>query len=176
MTPKMRASQSHHARQLLDAAQALKSLLPKPPPNGLRRIGRSAHLPVDFLEQCAVFFDEQPQIAQRVGMTSNDVRTMIARTAALGPVVAEIAPMAGELRAVLNQDRALVGSACLKAYDYAKSAARSLNDPILAEHASRMAQALNGRPKRLAKRATPSSATTTTTTTTMTTESSPPKQ
>jgi hypothetical protein len=172
----MRRSQSHLARQLLDAAQALKQLLPTTTANGVRANSRVAHVPVEFLEQCAVFFDETPAIAKRLGVTSDQIRTIIARTAALGPVVAEIRPMAKQLRDVLNADRALIGSACLKAYDYARSNARSLADADLASQAERMSAALFARAQRGGRKKQPRPLSTTSMTTTTTTESSQSKE
>jgi hypothetical protein len=172
MTTKMRESQSHVARQLLDAAQQLKALLPKTVVKGIVARGRATNLPVPFLEQCAVFFDENPAIAQRLNVTSDEIRTVIARNGALGPVVAAIEPMAKELSAVLRTDRAIIGKACLKAYDYARSSGRALGDQNLAEQAVRMSAALYKHAKRGGRQRPANGSKTTSTTTTTTTESS----
>jgi hypothetical protein len=165
VTIKMRESQSHYARQLLDAVKALGDVLPKPTTQ--RKRGLANNVPVAFLEQCAVFFDDNSELARRMGISSDQIRTTIARTAALEPVVAEIAPLAKTLRSALMTDFASVGAVCLKAYDYVKSNARALGDPGLAEQARRMSAALHGRVRKGArKNAAPRKTTKTTTTTT----------
>jgi hypothetical protein len=164
LTVKMRESQSHYARQLLDAVKALSDILPRPTTTRAR--GLANNVPVGFLEQCAVFFDDNNELALRMGITSDQIRTTIARTAALEPVVAEIAPLAKTLRSALMTDFANVGTVCLKAYDFVKSNARALGDSGLAEQARRMGAALHAKRKGPRKKSVPKKTTKTTTTTT----------